>query len=81
MNRIKLRARFFSVLTAIGILLGTGYSVAVLGGCGGEDCLVRGENCSQQYKLDNYGTTSIWCCEGQCSEHGYGDFKYLTCGS
>ena len=37
-----------------------------------------GENCTQAYKLSEYGTTDVQCCKGQCSDHGSG---ILTCGS
>ena len=51
----------------------------ISGGCGDdEECLVWGENCTQDYLLENYGTTEIYCCNGQCDDHGSG---VLTCGS
>jgi hypothetical protein len=53
-------------------------SVLLLWHCGEEECLVWGENCTQDYKQENYGTTDIQCCSGQCTDHGSG---ILTCGS
>jgi hypothetical protein len=70
--------RVTTILVTIGLLAGTGVALASLHGCGGEQCLVSGENCTQKYKQDNYGTTSVQCCQGQCTDHGSG---ILTCGS
>lgn len=36
--------------------------------CGDDECLGYGENCTQAYKLREYGTTSIQCCQGVCTE-------------
>jgi len=65
--------RAFGMLCAAALLLG-----AV--GCGDDgECLVRGENCTSQYKLNNYGTENIDCCEGGCH---YGPVSgVLICGS
>lgn len=41
--------------------------VALLPSCG-DECLAYGENCTSAYKEREYGTTSIGCCEGTCSE-------------
>jgi len=63
----------------LALLIGLGVGILFLPGCGGdEDCLSWGENCTQRYLQDNYGRTDIYCCEGQCSDHGSG---ILTCGS
>jgi len=35
-------------------------------GCSDDECLVYGENCTESYKLNNYGTTGIQCCQGVC---------------
>ena len=73
----KLFTRFFSVIFVVWVLAGIGFASAFLFSCAEEECLVWGENCSQQYLLDNYGTTDIYCCEGWCDTHGG---YYLTCG-
>jgi hypothetical protein len=72
--------RLFSGLSLVGFFVLLGVAGFLAMGCDGDDeeCLVRGENCTQQYKLDNYGTTEVQCCEGQCTDHGSG---VLTCGS
>ena len=71
--------KIFSALAAIALLGVAATGLFLTQGCGEEEeCLVWGENCTQQYKQDNYGTTSIQCCEGQCTDHGSG---ILTCGS
>lgn len=44
-----------------------GTLASVLPSCG-EECLAEGENCTQAYKEREYGTTSIQCCEGSCTE-------------
>jgi hypothetical protein len=31
-------------------------------------CLGPGENCSQNYKQNTYGTVDIFCCQGSCQE-------------
>ncbi len=67
-----------AALAAIVLLGGAAATLLSLQGCGGEECLVHGENCTQKYKQDNYGTTGIQCCQGQCTDHGSG---ILTCGS
>ena len=36
--------------------------------CSGEECQVAGENCTQAFKLQQYGRTDIQCCAGQCTE-------------
>lgn len=61
------------------VLLG-GVSIISMQGCSGDDgeCLSWGENCSQSYKLNTYGTTDIQCCEGTCRT---GSSGYLVCGS
>ena len=68
-----------TIYLAFTILL-IGLAVLSIQSCGDdkEECLVWGENCTQQYKQDNYGTTSIQCCRGQCADHGSG---ILTCGN
>ncbi|MBN2496499.1 MAG: hypothetical protein JXR96_18035 [Deltaproteobacteria bacterium] len=76
MRGISKRWRILCALLVLGLLAGL-VSAFLLQGCDGEECLVWGENCTQQYKLDNYGTTEIYCCEGQCDDHGSG---VLTCG-
>jgi hypothetical protein len=73
----SLFTRFFSVIFVVWVLAGIGFASAFLFSCAEEECLVWGENCSQQYLLDNYGTTEIDCCEGWCDTHGG---YYLTCG-
>jgi hypothetical protein len=35
-------------------------------GCDADECLVRGENCTDSYKQNTYGTVAIGCCEGGC---------------
>lgn len=68
-----------STLAAVAVLSAAAAGLFLSSGCGEEEeCLAWGENCTQQYKQDNYGTTSIQCCEGQCTDHGSG---VLTCGS
>ncbi len=76
----KLTWRWLSVFLACLALAGLGVVALATSGCGGDDeeCLSWGENCTQQYLEDNYGTTDIQCCEGQCADHGSG---ILTCGS
>ena len=66
-----------SVLAAL-VLAAAAFAVFGTSGCGkDEKCLVHGENCTQAYKQSNYGTTSIQCCQGQCTDKGSG---ILTCG-
>jgi hypothetical protein len=76
------KKRLMVILSTIVLFLGIGFASLTMTGCwweeDDEECLVWGENCSQQYKEDNYGTTSIGCCEGHCRDHGSG---ILTCGS
>jgi len=74
----KLFSRFFYVIFVVWVIAGIGFASALLFSCAEEECLVWGENCEQDYKLNNYGTTDIQCCEGQCRDHGSG---ILTCGS
>lgn len=70
--------RPFSVVLAVWLVAGMVFLSALLLGCDEEECLVWGENCTQAYKLSEYGTTDIQCCSGQCVDHGSG---ILTCGS
>ena len=72
------RRRSGLVALAIGIAFGIAAAVG-MPGCGKDEekCLVHGENCTQSYKQSNYGTTSIQCCQGQCTDKGSG---ILTCG-
>jgi len=67
-----------AVLAALALAV-LGFSLAFTQtGCGkDEECLVHGENCTQAYKQANYGTTSIQCCQGQCTDKGSG---ILSCG-
>jgi hypothetical protein len=79
MRNKKSRLRTVWVLAVLGLLLAAAVAVLWFPGCGDEKCLVWGENCTQQYKQDNYGTTSIQCCNSaQCTDHGSG---ILTCGA
>lgn len=55
------------------LLGGAALAVIVLGvslvpACGDEECLAYNENCTQDYKLSEYGRTDIQCCEGTCQE-------------
>ena len=72
--------RFMSLLPILLLMAALGMSQVFLSGCGDEDddeCLSWGENCTQDYLQNNYGRTDVYCCEGQCADHG----GYLTCGS
>ena len=69
---------FFSVLFSLWLVAAAAFVSTFLFGCKTQQCLVWGENCSQSYKLSEYGTTDIQCCSGQCTDHGSG---ILTCGS
>jgi hypothetical protein len=40
----------------------------LLSGCGSEQCQAHGENCSQAFKMTEYGRTDIQCCQGTCQE-------------
>ncbi|HET9038348.1 MAG TPA: hypothetical protein VFN45_19185 [Myxococcaceae bacterium] len=40
----------------------------LLSGCGGGECQAHGENCSQEFKMSEYGRTDIQCCQGTCQE-------------
>ena len=40
----------------------------LLSGCGGEQCQAHGENCSQAFKMSEYGRTDTQCCQGTCQE-------------
>jgi hypothetical protein len=40
----------------------------LLSGCSGEQCQAHGENCSQAFKMSEYGRTDIQCCQGTCQE-------------
>ena len=66
---------FISLLLPLAVLIMISFTAS----CGDDDddCLSWGENCTQEYLQNNYGTTDIHCCEGQCADHG----GYLTCGS
>jgi hypothetical protein len=68
----------WSFVGTLALLTGVGLAITSLQGCSEEDCLSWGENCTQQYLQNNYGRTDIYCCEGQCLDHGSG---ILTCGS
>jgi hypothetical protein len=74
----KRSTRIIYILFVVWAIAGIGFASSFLLSCAEEECLVWGENCTQQYKLDNYGTTDIQCCSGQCVDHGSG---ILTCGS
>lgn len=43
-------------------------TVLLLAGCNGEECQVQGENCTQAFKMQQYGRTDIQCCMGTCDE-------------
>ena len=70
--------RIMYIVFVVWAITGIGFASSLLLSCAEEECLVWGENCTQQYKLNNYGTTDIQCCEGQCVDHGSG---ILTCGA
>lgn len=72
--------KIVSILAIVGTLGAGAFLNASLQGCSGgdENCLVWGENCTQSYKQNTYGTTSIQCCTGQCTDHGSG---IVTCGA
>ena len=73
----KVLTRFVSVVFILWAVAGIGFASFFFFGCE-DECLVWGENCSQSYLENEYGTTDIECCEGWCADHrGYG---YLTCG-
>jgi hypothetical protein len=76
-KKTKRFTRFIYVIFVVWAITGIGFASVLLLSCAEEECLVWGENCTQQYKLDHYGTTDIYCCEGQCADHGSG---ILTCG-
>jgi outer membrane murein-binding lipoprotein Lpp len=42
----------------------------LLGGCGSEECQAHGENCSQSFKMSQYGRTDIQCCSGTTCQEG-----------
>jgi len=42
----------------------------LLSGCGGQQCQAHGENCSQAFKMSQYGTTDIQCCQGSTCQEG-----------
>lgn len=69
MQTIAWCRRLLVFLTATGFILGIGVSTLTMTGCwwdeDEDECLVSGENCSSQYKEDNYGTTQIYCCSGR----------------
>jgi len=69
---------FLSVLFGLWLVTGVVFATTFLYGCKSGQCLVWGENCTQSYKLSEYGTTDIQCCSGQCTDHGSG---ILSCGS
>lgn len=62
------------VAVAVAVLLVSLFLLSSLLGCGDEECLVYGENCSTSYKEAEYGTTDIYCCEGSCTETINGNF-------
>ena len=74
----KLFTRILYVIFAVWVIAGVGFATTFLFSCAEEECLAWGENCTQRYKEDVYGTTDIQCCAGQCVDHGSG---ILTCGS
>ncbi len=55
----------FLILVATGVLMALG----VTSGCGEDDCLVEGENCSSSYIRDNYGD-GRGCCSGLSCKEG-----------
>ena len=73
----KVLTRFISVVFILWAVAGLGFASFLFFGCA-EECLAWGENCSQSYLMENYGTTDIYCCEGQCADHGA---VVVTCGS
>lgn len=77
-NGKQRRERSGLLALAVGLALGLAAGFG-MPGCSKseEECLVHGENCTQSYKQANYGTTSIQCCQGQCTDKGSG---ILTCG-
>ena len=77
-TRTQLFRVSFSIVVAIWILTGVVFVSTLVLGRQAAECLVRGETGTQSYLLNEYGTTDIYCCEGQCSDHGSG---ILTCGS
>jgi len=74
----KFFTRLVSVIFIVWVVAAIGFASTFLFSCVGEECLSWGENCSQSYLLENYGTTDIYCCEGQCADHGA---VVVTCGS
>ena len=65
-----------AVATCAAVAIG---AIGAMSGCkDDETCLVYGENCTQSYKMANYGTTSIQRCQGTCTDRGSG---ILTCGN
>jgi hypothetical protein len=74
----KLIRLSLSAAVATCVLMGLLVFLSLMLGCSEEECLVWGENCTQAYLQAEYGTTDIYCCEGQCADHGSG---ILTCGS
>ncbi|MBI5511072.1 MAG: hypothetical protein HY903_20105 [Deltaproteobacteria bacterium] len=78
MTRQPSTGRFTAALFLSMLILTTLVVGGMLKACGEEECLAWGENCSLDYKEQNYGTTDIQCCRGQCTDHGSG---IVTCGS
>ena len=64
-------ATYFALICLL--VVGALFTLSQLAGCGEEECLVDGENCSSSYKKNNYGTTEVYCCTGSCRENSLGD--------
>ncbi len=54
------------LIVSLGFALGLS---ATQSGCGGENCLSSGENCTQSY-LENNDLQGYHCCDGQVCESG-----------
>ncbi len=54
------------LIVSLGFALGLS---ATQSGCGGENCLSSGENCTQSY-LENNDLQGYRCCDGQVCESG-----------
>ena len=42
----------------------------LLSACGSEQCQAHGENCSEAFKMQEYGRTDIQCCQGSTCQEG-----------
>lgn len=74
MFNIRSMKKLYVTGSALVALLLGGAIFLSMQGCDGDggECLSYGENCTQSYKQDNYGTTDIQCCEGTCKEGNNG---------